>query len=131
MRIESIATYRGCEIHAYQDEQRIRSVVMVEIDKVFEMEDPAALFQFAGSAAHAPEARLLASRRLLEWADDAEQGRRRMPFSRVEIEAQAAGLDDFGWHDPGAYCSLCDQTPERAARRPEPFRSELAALADR
>jgi hypothetical protein len=127
----AVATYRGCELHAFQSEARIRETVCPQIDRVLDaMDEPSELFAFAGDPAHAPEARLAAARRLLEWAIGAETGRRRMTFSREQIDAATAGLGALRWADPEQYCTLLDSDRTKAAPRPEPFKSALAAMAD-
>jgi hypothetical protein len=129
-KIPTIAEYRGAGVHAFQDEARIRDVVIPEIDCVLDemAEQPIALFMFAGSAKNCPEARLIAARLLHEMAREADAGRRRMAYSREAIEALCAGLDTMRWVDPDTYASLLDGNG--GVVRPEPFRSQLSALVD-
>jgi hypothetical protein len=114
--IPTVAVYRGVKVHAFQSEDRIRAVVCPEIDRALELGDPAELLAFVANLSHAPEARLAAAGRLLEWAGTAEQGRRRAPVTREQVEALTAGLGVLRWCDPQNYNSMLLVT--KAGERP-------------
>jgi hypothetical protein len=125
--IPAIGRYRGVELHAFQTEQRIRDVVVPEIDLVLTMEDVGALVTFLANAEHAPEGRLLAFRRLIAPAEHAKAARQKSTLDIDRIKATVAALDSLHWADPSRYCALTDVTRPgvRLPERPLACRNAL------
>ncbi|WP_036281886.1 hypothetical protein [Methylocystis sp. ATCC 49242] len=103
------AVYRGCAIHRFQSEDRIRQIVIPAIDAVSAMEDPDELFAYLTDVYRPPEARLLAKRKLLDPADEARAAGRKAMVDVALVRAWAAGLDSLRWASPQFYGT--DLTP--------------------
>lgn len=130
--IPTVAVYRGQKIHGFQSKARIQSIVVPEIDAALELAEPCELHAFLADQSRAPEARLVAARRLLEPVAQAERDRRRVPVNRENVEALTAGLDALQWADPESYGSLLlvprPGDPPPALRPPE-YRWALEAAS--
>lgn len=115
--IPTIGEHRGVPLHDCQSPERL-DVVRQDIDAVHEMSDVMELFDAAGDAGRAPEARLLAAAKLEAALNLAAERREvRPPVDIGKVRASVAGLDSQNWRDPARYCSLLDAEHERAVPR--------------
>ena len=80
--------YRGVELYGLQSAERIAEARR-QVDEVFGMAAPSALFAFACDDAKAPEARLLAKFKALATRED----RQRVLFDVAKLEACTIGLE--------------------------------------
>ena len=80
--------YRGVELYGLQSAERIAEARR-QVDEVFGMAAPSALFAFACNDEKSPEARLLAKHKALASRED----RQRTPFSVEKLEACTIGLE--------------------------------------
>jgi hypothetical protein len=122
--------YRGIGIFIDQPAQRIRDVVRPEIDLIFDLHDPSALFAFACDHFRCPEARLFAGAKLLTMFEMAAEHRWTRPgnITREEVHAATAGLNSLRWRDPWHYgCMLRSPMP---GQHREPPRREVPLVDD-
>lgn len=118
--IPNVGRYRGIEIHDFQPQERIRSVVKPAIDAVYEISDPTRLLEYVGNSANPPEARLFAVARCnAAWELAAENREARPRFDRDRLEAIAAGLASLTWMNPRLYATLLDTSDASLRRDPE------------
>jgi hypothetical protein len=97
--IPSNGEYRGVRLHVFQDENRL-DAVRHDIDDCYSLDDPAALFAFAGDISRAPEARLLAAARIEALFQVAAERRVSRPdIDRDRLTALVAGLSSLLWID--------------------------------
>ena len=126
-RLPVVGVYRGVDLHDFQTPERISTLVKPAIDFVYGVDEPNDLFDYACSAAHPPEARILAAARLTAISE--QRADKRLPRPGLDpdrIKAAVAGLDSH-WADPDFYCSLLDTIRRRdiAAPRPPEFGRQL------
>jgi hypothetical protein len=101
-RIPIVEKYRGVGIHDFQDRERVEDVVKPAIDTVYDMNAPAALYEYACDFRHAPEARLFAAakvRATFEARASAHENRGDIDLER--LACCVSGLDKvtvFGMH---------------------------------
>lgn len=131
------AVYRSAGVHAFQDEGRIREIVIPEIDRVHAIDAESDLLMWAANVARSPESRLLAAERLLRPAEQASAGRRKSSIDAARVRALVCGLSSLERAHPLCYASLFDPTPPpaegpqpapRPAEHAEALRTALAAL---
>ncbi|MCC3243813.1 hypothetical protein LG047_00485 [Methylocystis sp. WRRC1] len=94
-KMPAIAVYRQCEIHAFQNQERVENVVCREIDDVYLLHDVGAtepLIAWAADGMRSPESRLLAARHLAEPAAAAAAQRRKVTIDRPYVAAAVSGL---------------------------------------
>ena len=133
-RFPIIETHRGVGIHDFQTPERIESVVKPAIDAVHAMTGANALFQYARSPMHPPEARLLAAAKLEAMFELAAEHRETRPDIDVDlVRAVVAGLESLDWTDPQCFASLCDVPPAgeyQIPSRDEENRQRLKELTE-
>lgn len=117
--------YREAPLHAFQDEARLRAVIIPEIDVVHGLDSDAALTAWAADVSRSPESRLLAAQRLLAPAAEREAKRSRQTIDAQKVRATVSGLGSLRRAHPGFYASILDpiappgQGPQPAPRPPE------------
>jgi hypothetical protein len=119
-----LAEFKGVPIHDYQDEARIRTVVMPEIERAMSLDSTEALFAFLKDPYRSPEARLEAGRRLLNPAEELEAQRRKVSVDVARVKAHMAGLGSLRHASPVFYGTwlapgLRPGSPPLPARPPE------------
>jgi hypothetical protein len=126
-QIPVIAVHRGVGVHAGQDEDRV-TLVRREIDFVLDQigNDFAALIEWATSARHCPESRLLAGARATAIFENAVAARRDAGVSAEFLRAVTAGaaLHARSWRCRFRFTSILDADWRHAVERPEPLSEE-------
>lgn len=98
--------HRGVGLHVFQDETRL-AVVRAAIDRVYLLNDPTKLFDFAGDPFEPPEARLLAAARCEAMFEIAAEKREVRPAIDLEVlRACVVALDDLHSIDRWLYSSF-------------------------
>jgi len=121
MKSRQTASGAACRSTLAQSPTRLVTV-RADIDTVHGLRDLEALYAFAVSPAHAPEARLYARAKALALLDDAVERRaprsRSTLLSRELINAAASGCASLTWQSPWHYGSMLDpRTPPGWAGR--------------
>lgn len=125
MKIPSVETYRGVEIHDHQSPARIATVKR-QIDHLLDAEHtPVALADIAVDPANAPETRLLAAGVLKAIRESRRVDRQALPVDFDVVDASVAGLDLEHWRDPWRFGVLFDD-----AARAVPRESALPGFRD-
>ncbi len=125
--IPSVEVYRGVAIEDMQPRQRIERHVKPEIDRVFEMDSPRALFAYCGDVTKPPEARRLAAAKCQAMHEAAAEGRRAGPRLNMEkLKARIAGLGSVHWRSSAHYCSAIDPGTAPGAEGPVPREQALS-----
>jgi hypothetical protein len=94
-------TYRGVELEAGLSPESV-AVVQKEIDFVFTLDDPVALFEWASSLLRSPESRLLAHARCAALDEKADREKKTFPIRANLLKASTSGLNSKKWRDPSA-----------------------------
>lgn len=135
----SIATYRGVDVHDFQSQERIETIIVPEIDRVLAIHADtdtatAALLRWIVDGSRSPESRLLAGRLLLEPAAALAAQRQKVNLDRAFISAALAGLDTLESACPTNYGARFHPPappgvsfPERPPEHVEALRAAIAA----
>jgi hypothetical protein len=126
--IPVVAHHRGVGIENLQTDERIETIVKVEIDRVLDrLSTVTELYAFARSPLNCPEARQLAANKIIAQWEIATEDRRTRPqgITLDQVRTSICGLGRQNWRSTTEYCSALD-TPAapgapRPAQRPRPL----------